>query len=59
MPVHRVEGVDLRRLGGSADGSDVFGDNVHRCQGVSGEIDLGSGCGKGACDRPPIAPPAP
>ncbi len=45
-----VEGVDLRRLGGSAGGNDVLGDNLDRCQVAPGEKQLGPLRPKGACD---------
>src|SRR5918994_1822035 len=52
MLVHRllVQSVDLRRLGGSAGGNDVLGDNLDRCQVAPGEKQPGPLRRKGACD---------
>jgi hypothetical protein len=46
-----VERVDLRRLGGSAGGSDVLGDRFDGGQVAPGEKHLGTLRRKGACDR--------
>ena len=53
MLVHRllVERVDLRRLGGSAGGLDVLGDDFDWCQVAPGEKELGALGREGACDR--------
>ena len=53
MLVHRllIERVDLRRLGGSAGGSDVLGDHFDGGQVAPGEKHLGTLRRKGACDR--------
>jgi hypothetical protein len=52
MLVHglSVESVDLRRLGGSAGGNDVLGDNFDGCPETPGEKKLGPLRRKGACD---------
>src|SRR5688572_23050233 len=52
MLVHSllVESVDLRRLGGSAGGNDVLGDNFDGCQVAPGEKKIGPLRRKGACD---------
>jgi hypothetical protein len=44
-----VECVDLRRLGGSAGGSDVLGDVIDRRKLVPGEKHLGPLAREGAC----------
>src|SRR5688572_13118172 len=53
MLVHSllVEHVDLRRLGGSADGNDVIGDRFDRCPLAPGEKNLRPLARKRACDR--------
>jgi hypothetical protein len=53
MLVHRllVEGVDLRRVGGSASGTDVRGDNLDGYQGAPSEKHVGTLRRKRACDR--------
>src|SRR6266508_5163319 len=45
-----VESVDLRRLGGSAGGNNVLGDNFDGCQVAPGEKKIGPLSRKGACD---------
>src|SRR5918995_7197442 len=52
MLVHSllVESVDLCRLGGSAGGHDVLGDNFDGCQVAPGEKKIGPLRRKGACD---------
>src|SRR5438874_2012291 len=45
-----VEGVDLRRLGGSAGGDDVLGDRFDGCHVAPGEKQIGPLRRKGACD---------
>ena len=50
-----VERVDLRRLGRSARGNDVPGDELNGCEGAAGEEETGSlgreGVRDGAADR--------
>ena len=52
MRVHGllVERVDLRRLGGSAGGDDIVGDNLDGCPEAPGEKEPGPLGRKGACD---------
>src|SRR6266566_10013927 len=45
-----VESIDLRRLGGSAGGNNVLGDNFDGCQVAPGEKKIGPLSRKGACD---------
>ena len=54
-----VEGVDLRRLGGSAGGDDVLGDHFDGCQVAPGEKELAPSVAKARATAPPTAPPAP
>jgi hypothetical protein len=54
-----VESVDLRRLGGSAGGSDVLGDNFDGCQVAPGEKKIGPSRAKARATALPMAPPAP
>src|SRR5579863_864285 len=52
MLVHSllIEGVDLRRLGGSARGNDFFGNYYDRCPLSPGQEKRGPLARKGACD---------
>jgi len=54
-----VESVDLRRLGGSAGGNDVLGDNFDGCQVAPGQKEIGPSATKARVTALPIAPPAP
>ena len=59
--VHRllVERVDLRRLGGSAGGDDVLGDDFDGCRWRPVRKSLAPSRAKARATAPPIAPPAP
>ena len=61
MPVHGllVEGVDLRRLGGSAGGNDFLGEASTGARGRPVRNSLAPSDAKARATAPPIAPPAP
>ena len=61
MLVHSllIEGVNRRRLGRSAGGNDLLGDNFDRRQGAPGEKQVGPSDAKARAIAPPTSPPAP
>ena len=54
-----VERVDLRRLGGSAVGDDLLGDDLDRRQFTPVRKTLAPSRAKACATAPPIPPPAP